>query len=129
MGLSFRPTRKSAAGRFVRTVMALALSSTALGLLPALAQTPTAKPPATRQQPVQTDRLFLQAQEMIYNRDANTIEARGQVQLYYQGRVLQAERVLYDRDKERVFAEGSAKLTEQDGTISYGNRIELTDDF
>lgn len=129
MGLRFRPKRKMAAGRIVRAAMALAVSSAALSLAPALAQSPAAKPAAAKPQPAQTDRLFLQAQEMIYNRDANTIEARGQVQLYYQGRVLQADRVLYDRDKERVFAEGSAKLTEQDGTISYGNRIELTDDF
>ena len=129
MGLSFRPKRKLAAGRIVRAVVALALSSTAIGLIPAHAQSSATKPMSAKQQPAQTDRLFLQAQEMIYNRDANTIEARGQVQLYYQGRVLQADRVLYDRDKERVFAEGSAKLTEQDGTISYGNRIELTDDF
>ena len=130
MGLSFRPKRKSAAGRIVRAAVALALSSAALGLTPALAQTPSAKPAAAaKQQPAQTDRLFLQAQEMIYNRDADTIEARGQVQLYYQGRVLQADRVIYDRDKERVFAQGNAKLTEQDGSVSYGTKIELTDDF
>ncbi len=100
-------------------VAALALGVSFAG--PALAQVP-----ATKQA---TDRLLLQAQEMVYDRDHGTIEARGQVQIYYQGRVLQADRVIYDRERKRVFAQGRAKLTETDGTVSYGDRIELTDDF
>ena len=75
------------------------------------------------------DRLLVQAEEMIYDRNKNTIEARGKVQIYYQGRALQADRVVYDRDRNRVLAEGNAKLTEKDGTVSYGDRFELTDDF
>ena len=75
------------------------------------------------------DRLLLQAEEMIYDRDKNTIEARGKVQIYYQGRALQADKVVYDRNHNRVHAEGNAKLTEKDGTVSYGDRFELTDDF
>ena len=130
MGLSFRPKSKSPSGPLVRALTALALSTSLLAIGTAQAQTPSStKPPSSAAKPAATDRLFLQAQEMIYNRDANTIEARGQVQLYYQGRVLQADRVRYDRERERVFAEGNAKLTEQDGSISYGQRIELTDDF
>ena len=75
------------------------------------------------------DRLLVDAQEMAFDRTKNTIAARGNVQLYYQGRTLQADRVLYDRDKNRVFAEGRAKLTERDGTVVYSERFELTDDF
>ena len=75
------------------------------------------------------DRLLVQADEMVYNRDKNTVEARRNVQLYYQGRVLQADRVIYDREHNRVYAEGHAKLTEKDGTVSYADRMELTDDF
>jgi acetyl esterase/lipase len=66
---------------------------------------------------------------MIYDRNKNTIEARGQVQIYYQGRVLQADRVIYDQVTKRVHAQGNAKLTERDGTASYSDRFELTDDF
>ena len=75
------------------------------------------------------DRLLVQAQEMVYDRTKNTVGARGNVQLYYQGRILQADRVIYDRDKNRVFAEGHAKLTERDGTVAYGERFDLTDNF
>jgi len=86
-----------------------------------------ATPATGAQQP--KDRLLLQAQEMIYDRDRNTIEAKGQVQIYYQGRVLQADRVVYDQTTKRVHAQGNAKLTEKDGTVSYSDRFELTDDF
>ena len=75
------------------------------------------------------DRLLLNAQEMVYDRNKNTVAARGNVQLYYQGRILQADKVLYDRQTNKVFAEGNAKLTERDGTIAYGTRFELTDNF
>ena len=75
------------------------------------------------------DRLLVQAKEMVYDRNKNSVEARGDVQLYYQGRVLQADHVTYDRDHNRVFAEGHAKLTERDGTVSYANRFDLTEDF
>ena len=77
----------------------------------------------------QQDRLLLQADEMVYDRDHNKVEAHKSVQLYYQGRIMQADKVTYDRDKNRVYAEGHVKLTETDGTISYADRMELTDDF
>ena len=75
------------------------------------------------------DRVLVQAREMVYDRNKNSVEARGDVQLYYQGRVLQADRVVYDRDRNRVFAEGHAKLTERDGTVTSANRFDLTEDF
>jgi LPS-assembly protein len=75
------------------------------------------------------DRLLVQAEEMIFNKDKNTVEARGKVQIYYQGRALQADKVIYDRERNRVQAQGNAKLTEKDGTVSYADRFELTDDF
>ncbi len=75
------------------------------------------------------DRLLVQAKEMIYDSKTNTVGAKGDVQLYYQGRVLEADRVSYDRNSNRVSAEGHAKITETDGTVTYAERFELTDDF
>ena len=51
------------------------------------------------------------------------------MQLYYQGRVLEADKVIYDRNANRVFASGNAKLTEADGGVTYSEKFELTDDF
>ncbi len=74
-------------------------------------------------------RLTVEAREMVYDNDNNTVTATGDVILYYDGRKLEADRVIYDRNSHRVFAQGNSKMTEADGTVSYGDRFELTDDF
>ena len=75
------------------------------------------------------DRLLVEALELIYDNDANTVTASGDVEMNYGGRSLQADRVIYDRNTGRVFAEGRARLVEADGTVATGDRFELTDDF
>jgi LPS-assembly protein len=77
----------------------------------------------------QSDRMLVDAAEMRFDRDKDVVEARGEVQLYYQGRILQADKVIYDRKTKRVFAEGRVKLTETDGTVAYSTRMELSDDL
>ncbi len=74
-------------------------------------------------------RLAVEARELVYDRDNDRVEARGDVQLYYDNRVLEADRVTYDRKTRRVFAEGNARLKEPNGQIIYSDRFELTDDF
>jgi LPS-assembly protein len=84
---------------------------------------------AAKAQPGGNDKLLVDAREIVYDNDHNTVSAVGEVQLYYQGRVLQADKVTYDRNTNRVLAEGNARLTETDGTVATGDRFELTDDF
>ncbi|WP_163068262.1 LPS-assembly protein LptD, partial [Acinetobacter baumannii] len=48
---------------------------------------------------------------------------------HYGPRTLQADSVRYDRASSRVFAEGNVRLTDQDGAVVTGDRMELTDDF
>jgi LPS-assembly protein len=92
-----------------------------------------AKAPAAAQTvaatPANTDRLLVEAKQLVYNKDTNVVTAEGNVQLYYQGRTLEADKVIYNRNTSRVYAEGNAKLTERDGTITYAKRFDLTDDF
>lgn len=76
-----------------------------------------------------TSRMLVDAREVVYDRDNDRVSAVGDVQVYYQGRVLEADRVTYDRKNKRVFAEGNARLTEADGTKTHGTRFDLTDDF
>ncbi|HWG06442.1 MAG TPA: LPS assembly protein LptD, partial [Beijerinckiaceae bacterium] len=76
-----------------------------------------------------TDRMLVNADELTYDHAKNTVTASGNVQVYYQGRVLQADHVIYDRAADRVYAEGHAKLTDQDGSVAYAERFDLTDDF
>ncbi|MCI0600937.1 MAG: hypothetical protein L0Y60_15730, partial [Beijerinckiaceae bacterium] len=76
-----------------------------------------------------TAKLFVEAAELRYDSDRNTVSAEGNARVYYMGRVLEADRVVYDRNSGRVYAEGHAKLTESDGTVLHGERFDLTDDF
>ncbi len=130
MGRRLSPDlRQTPATGSVRAAVTLGLMTLALANVPAasLAASPNDSKPQTATQA--KDRLLLQAEEMVYDRDSNQVEARGKVQIYYQGRALQADKVVYDRTRNRVHAQGHAKLTEKDGTVSYADRFELTDDF
>jgi LPS-assembly protein len=75
------------------------------------------------------DKLVIEADELVYDKDKNTVSAIGSVQLFYQGRVLQADRVIYNRVTKRVYAEGHAKMTDEHGDVVYGSRFELSDNF
>ncbi len=77
----------------------------------------------------QKDRLAVEANELDYDKDSGKVTAVGNVRLYYQGRTLEADKVTYDRNTKRVYAEGNAKMTETDGTVSYADHFDLTDNF
>ena len=106
-------------------VLALLTAALPLGLpVPVAAQ---ALPKAATGKP--GDKLLVEADELIYDNDKNTVTARGNAELHYGPRTLQADRVRYDRATSRVFAEGNVRLTDQDGAVVTGERMELTDDF
>ena len=75
------------------------------------------------------DKMVVEANELVYDKDENTVSAVGDAQLYYQGRILEADNVIYDRKSKRVFAEGHVKFTDEKGDVTYGARFDLTDDF
>jgi LPS-assembly protein len=118
-----------------RVKTTIAMSAVAMALLcavgsnPASAQSLNERLSAKAQSGSGQDRLLVDAKEIIYNNDKNTIAAAGDVQMNYQGRTLQADRVTYDRNTGRVFAEGNARLTDSTGAVITGDRFELTDDF
>lgn len=106
----------------------LAISATALPVERALAQSLNDRL-AGSNPTGQRSRMLVDAREIVYDRDNDRVTALGDVQLHYQGKVLEADKVTYDRKSKRVYAEGNAKLTDADGTKTYGNRFDLTDDF
>ena len=85
-------------------------------------QVPTA-PPASNAP------MLLQADEVRYDYTNNTVSAVGNVQIYYGGATIEADQVVYDQKTKRLRAEGNARLTEPDGRITYGQNIDLTDDY
>ena len=120
--------------RRLKTTIAMSAVAAAIfyaaGSMPALAQATLNEAIGARAQSGSgQDRLLVDAKEIVYDNDRNTIAAAGDVQMNYQGRTLQADRVTYDRNTGRVFAEGNARLTDANGTVATGDRFELTDDF
>ncbi len=75
------------------------------------------------------ERMVVEAKELVYDEDKNTVTARGAAVIHYKGRLLEADRVIYDRNTDRVYAEGHARLTERDGTVLRAERFDLTDDL
>ncbi|KMO37718.1 organic solvent tolerance protein [Methylobacterium variabile] len=75
------------------------------------------------------ERLLVEAKELVYDNDRNTVSAVGNAELHYGPRTLLADRVRYDRNTGRVFAEGNVRLTDETGAVVTGDRMELTDDF
>ncbi|MGH6676375.1 MAG: LptA/OstA family protein, partial [Xanthobacteraceae bacterium] len=94
---------------------------------PAVAQRARATAPANSA--TQSGKMLVEADQLVYDKDKNTVSAVGHARLYYEGQVLEADRITYDRNTGRVYAEGHGKMTERDGTVLYGDRFDLTKDL
>ena len=118
----------------LRTVSVAALVLCGLAAAPdrALAQQAEANPIAdiaASRARSPDERMLVEAAEVLYDYDRETVSAVGNVVIYYGGDVLQADRVVYNRATSRVRAIGNVKLTERDGNVLYAEDLELADDF
>ena len=86
------------------------------------------KPPSSPPVPANTP-MLVQADEIKYDYANDTVAAVGHVQIYYGGSTIEADQVIYDQKTKRLRAEGNARLTEANGRITYGQVINLTDDY
>ena len=73
--------------------------------------------------------MLVQATEIRYDYTNNTVSAVGNVQLYYNGSTVEADEVVYDQKTKRLQARGNVRMTEPDGKITYGQFIDLTQDY
>ena len=73
--------------------------------------------------------MLVRADEVDYDYTNNRVAAVGNVQIYYGGSTLEANRVVYDQKTKRLHAEGNVRLTEQDGKVTYGEIMDLSDDY
>jgi LPS-assembly protein len=83
------------------------------------------KPPAT----ASDGPMLVQASEIKYDYTNNTVSAVGSVQAYYRGATIEADELIYDQKSKRLRAQGNVRLTEPDGKITYGQLIDLSDDY
>jgi LPS-assembly protein len=91
--------------------------------------TKPANAPSLRQKPGGDAQMLVKANEVDYDYTNNRVAAVGNVQIYYSGATIEADRVVYDQKTKRLRAEGNARLTEADGKVTYGQVIDLTDDY
>lgn len=73
--------------------------------------------------------MLVQAREINYDYTNNRVSAVGNVQIYYGGSTLEADRVIYDQKTKRLHAEGNVRLTEEDGKVTYGQVMDLSDNY
>lgn len=57
--------------------------------------------------------LLLSADELIYNRDENTVSAQGNVQVEYDGNKVVAQRIIYNQKTGRLIAQGNVEITQK----------------
>jgi LPS-assembly protein len=73
--------------------------------------------------------MLVQAREINYDYNNHKVSAVGGVQIYYGGSTIEADRVIYDQTNKRLRAEGNVRLTEDSGNVTYGEVMDLTDDY
>lgn len=74
-------------------------------------------------------RLFLEADQLIYDFDRETITAVGGVQIYYDGYTVETARLTYDQRSGRLIASGGVRITEPGGNVLTAREVDITDDF
>ncbi|MEH3146926.1 MAG: LPS-assembly protein LptD [Methylobacterium frigidaeris] len=127
-----RKAADSAARRSLTMLMTAAAAAGLTGVVGSGAAQAQNAPPAmaaAKAKPGEGERLLVEARELVYDNDRNTVSAVGNAELHYGPRTLLADRVRYDRNTGRVFAEGNVRLTDETGSVVTGDRMELTDDF
>jgi len=90
---------------------------------------PRPPPPPKKPAPPSNAPMLVQATEIRYDYTNNTVAAVGNVQIYYGGATIEADEVIYDQKTKRLRAQGNVRLTEPDGKITYGQVIDLSDDY
>ncbi len=75
------------------------------------------------------EQMLVRASEINYDYTNQRVSAVGNVQIYHGGASLEADKVIYDQKAKRLSASGNVRLIEADGRTTYGEIIDLSDDF
>ncbi|WP_343314785.1 LPS-assembly protein LptD [Brucella sp. BE17] len=105
----------------------LALPFISVATMPVLAQEQDALGANYQADP--NARMLLQADELVYDRDVNTVTAQGKVRIEYDGNRLVADTVTYNQQTRRMTASGNVEVVERDGNKIYSDHMDVTDSF
>lgn len=75
------------------------------------------------------EHMVVEADQVVYDNDADTVTAIGHVEIHYKGSILTARRVTYLRTTKRVIAEGDARLVDKDGNVLTSPKLDVSDGF
>lgn len=120
-----RPMPAGLIGASVAALLVLAM--------PAQAQdTPLSPPPSGMSQPdaplpASDEEIGFSAEALNYDTEAEIVTASGDVQLLRQGNRLRADSVVWNRKTGAVEARGNVSVTDPEGNVAYGDRVEVTD--
>ena len=77
--------------------------------------------------PATEDQIDFSSDLLQYDSSAEVVTATGEVRLLRDGNRLRADRVTWNRKTGQVVADGNIAVTNPEGDVAYGDRIELTD--
>mgnify|MGYP003633060156 CR=1 FL=1 len=77
--------------------------------------------------PASDTEIGFAADTIDYNSETDVVTARGNVQMLREGNRLRADTVSWNRKTGAVEASGNVSVTDADGNIAYGDRIDVTD--
>ena len=87
----------------------------------------TPPPPAETPLPTDPDQVQFSSGTLEYDQDADTVTATGDVRMYREGNKLRADKVVWNRTTGKVVATGNIAVTNPQGDVAYGDKIDLTD--
>ncbi|MFO1185039.1 MAG: LPS-assembly protein LptD [Bauldia sp.] len=79
--------------------------------------------------PGANDQMLLEADQLIYDYNRDSIAASGRVKIYYNGYALEAQRVTYNRKTGRLVASGAVRVLEPGGAVISAETLDVTDSF
>lgn len=73
--------------------------------------------------------VLITADQIVHDRDLNTVTASGHVEIDQNSRILLADHLSYNLKQDVIVATGNVSLTDADGTVSFADYMELTGDM
>jgi LPS-assembly protein len=133
LGRRVAPHCRARGAKRLVAVLALTALGGLLALGPAagqmLAFPPVPAPPKKTVRPEAEKQMLVQASELNYDYSNHRVSAVGNVRIYFSGSTLEADRVIYNETTKRLHAEGNVRLTDTDGKTTYGEIMDLSDDY
>jgi LPS-assembly protein len=89
---------------------------------------PAKTAPGQSAKPAVADRqMLLQADQIVYDGDGQTVAAQGHVEIVDQDHILHSDNVIYDQKTDKVTANGHVSVTDAKGNVAFADHVVLVD--